>query len=362
MLSSIKRVLLALIIITAAAVTGLYLYTKDRTYYNNEGETGSTAGNIYNGGLFCQQDSTIYFNPVSEGGGLFSMNSLCENVKKLSDRPAVYINADKHYLYFVLANSTKENKKSSLMPFSNSGVYRLNQNGTGLMVLTGDPSSYLLLKGDYLYSQRYNVAEGVTLYQNKIDGEEERLLYKKSVIPADIHDDSIFFTDKSKKYSIAVTNLSSYTTHPFLDGSYQYPIFMGDYLYYINLDNHKLYRRNKDGSDPTLLVDKPCLTYNITNSGKYLYYQINGTKKDSIARLNLETMKSETIKKGDFKQIHVTDQYVFFTDSKEKHIYKILADGDTKASTFHFTLGPTPTPKAGSASPTPKAGVISPTP
>ena len=347
MASLVKRVLLALVIITVAVISGLFLYTNDRTYYNKPEELGNSAGNIYNGGLFCQQDDTIYFNYISDDGGLYSMNAVCENIKKITDKKAVYINADRHYLYYVLASSTLENKKASIMRFSNSGIYRISQNGSGLKVITGDPSAFLILKGDFLFSQRYNVKEGLTLYQNKIDGEEGRLLYKEAAVPAVVMDDFLYFVDKSKDNSISHTNLSSYTTRTALKGSYQFPIYMGDYIYYIDLNDHNyLYRMNKDGSDPTLLVNKPCSTYNITNSGKYLYYQISGTSKDRISRMNLENMKSETIKKGDYKQIHVTDNYVFFTDSKNKQIYKILAEGTTKASTFDFVLGATPTPAA----------------
>src|SRR5690606_27628034 len=131
-------------------------------------------------------------------------------------------------------------------------------------------------------------------------------------------------------------DLSSYNAKMILEGNYLYPIIQNDYLYYIDIgDNYKIYRSNADGSDPTLLVDHRCSTYNITNSGKYLYYQIDNGKNNGIGRLNLETLESETLLDGNYKQIHVTSNYVFFKDFEDTTTFVILADGLAKVGTFN---------------------------
>jgi hypothetical protein len=92
---------------------------------------------------------------------------------------------------------------------------------------------------------------------------------------------------------------------------------------------------NQDGSNPTLLVEERCATYNITNTGKYLYYQVDDGKKNRISRMNLETMESETLLDGNYKQIHVTDNYVFFKDYENTNTYIMSADGSSDINTFN---------------------------
>ena len=83
----------------------------------------------------------------------------------------------------------------------------------------------------------------------------------------------------------------------------------------------------KDGTEPTILIDESCSTYNITNSGQFLYYQVNDKKKNRICRLNLATQEKEVLLEGDYKNIHVTDNYVYFNNKKHTKIYEVIADG-----------------------------------
>ena len=53
MLSKVKKTFIILFLITIVTVFGILIYTSGRTFYSKEDEIGNTAGNIYNGGLFC---------------------------------------------------------------------------------------------------------------------------------------------------------------------------------------------------------------------------------------------------------------------------------------------------------------------
>jgi hypothetical protein len=335
MFKIIRRILIALVLLTIVAVIALYVYSHDRTFFNNEDETGNTAGNIYNGGLYCERDGKIYFSNDSADGALFVMNPDLTGMKQIRDDKAVYINADENYLYYVRANNTRENDQGGFLVFYNTGVFRVNHKGENLIAYTGNPAAYLTLKGNYVYFQRYDVEIGLYLYRYMIDGTEERLLIKDAVIPTDVKNNTLYYAGLSEDHNINAMNLSSFTKHPVLEGSYMYPIFMGEYIYYIDpSDNYKIYRMNQDGSEPTLLVDKRTSTYNITNSGKYLYYQVDGTKKNGIHRLSLETMKDELLMSGDFKQINATSTYVFFKDFMDTTTYAISADGVSTINEF----------------------------
>lgn len=335
MLSSIKRVLTILIIFTVAAAIGFYYYTKGRTYYNSESELGNTIGNIYNGGLFCEQDNIIYFHNDLDHGKLYKMTSSIKNVQKVSDEKAVYINVDNNYIYYARANDITGYNPEFFSILNNNGVFRINLKGNGLKAFTGDPGAFLLLKGNYLFFERYSAKDGFHLARFKIDGSMERNLINAPAIPIASIKQAIYYTNNSKDTSIDAMNLSSYTRKTYYSGSFAYPIFTKNYIYYIDRDNkNNIYRMKHDGSNKTLLVKKSCSTYNITNSGSYLYYQVNGTKNDYIGRINLKTMKSETVKKGNYKQINITKYYVFFKDIDNKNTYVTLADQKLNVSNF----------------------------
>lgn len=335
-MSSVKRALIILAVLTLVIISGLYLFSQGRTYFNDDKEIGNTAGNIYNGGLFCEQGNTIYFSNSNDYGRLYSMTSYYTHINKVSNEKVVFINADGNYIYFIQAKDPTESSTKSYMPYENSGVYRINHYGKRIKAYTGKPSAYLMLRGNFLYFQNYNADAGFNLYRSKIDGTMSRILVKDKVIPTALIGNSIYYSGDTKKSNISSMNLSSYTSHIRYQGNYKYPIIFGDYIYYINKSDHNnIYRMKPNGSEPTRLVSRKCSTYNITESGKYLYYQIDESEKSKICRLNLETFISDTVKNGNYKQINVTQNYVFFQDTNDLHTYIIPADGGGNASTFN---------------------------
>jgi hypothetical protein len=336
MIKSIGRFLISLLVITIIGIGGLWIYTQNKTFLNDENEVGNTAGNIYNGGLFVEQDGSIYFSNEMDQGSLYVTDSNLLNFKKVHNDKAVFINVDENYIYYVRANNTRGNNAANILMYNNTGIYRIKQNGTDLKVVSHNPGAYLTLKGNHLYYQKYDVEKGLFLHRNAIDCSEEKLLFQDAVIPASIIDNTLYFAGYSKDHNLNSLDLRSFNDKIYLEGTYLYPIFHGDYLYYINIeDNYKIYRSNIDGTNPTLLVDRRCSTYNITNSGKYLYYQVDNGKNNHIGRLNLETMEKELIMKGDFKQIHVTENYVFFKDFDDSNTYVNSADSQVNVGTFN---------------------------
>lgn len=336
MFKKIKKVILLMVMITAIIIAGMYYYTNNRTYMNKSDEIGNTAGNIYNGGLFCEQDKRIYFSNNNDNGNLYVMNDYLNNFRLISTDKAVYINADPNYIYYVRANSSRENNPGAFIPYNNVGIFRIKENGSGLTSVTNNPGAYLMLKGNYLYYQHYNVNSGLFLYQNKIDCSYERLILKEAVIPASINDKNLYYAGTETDHNIHSINLQSFTNQNELDGDFLHPVFFEDYIYYMDIrDHYKIYRMKQDGSDVTKLVDKQCSTFNITKSGKYLYYQQDNGSKSKICRLNLNTMSTQTLAKGNYSNINVTEYYVFFNKFKSSKTYYVSADGSPTVNSFN---------------------------
>ena len=336
MTKTVLKVLIFLSGITIIAMLAVLVYSKGRTYYNNEDEIGNTQGNIYNGGLFCEKDGKIFFSNDAADGKLYVMDLDCSNIKKIYDDKAAFINADGNYIYYVRANNTRENSGGGIMMFYNTGVFRLNYNGGNLLAYTGNPGAYLTLHGNHLYFQRYDAHIGLYLYRYKIDGKEERLLLKDAVIPVTVQNNSLLYTGYANDHNINAMDLKSFTSHTSIEGNIAYPIITEDAIYYINMDdNYHIYRMNLDGSDPEPVIKKRCSTYNITNDGRYLFYQVDDTKHNGINRYELETGKNDFLMDGDFKQIHVTTNYVFFKDFDNTNTYILGTGAGKKISTFN---------------------------
>lgn len=336
MFKKIKKVILSLVIITAIAFAGIYRYTNNRTFMNKSDEIGNTAGNIYNGGLFCEQDKRIYFCNNNDDGCLYVMNPYLKNYRQLSTDKAVYINADDNYIYYVRANNTRANNPGAFISYNNCGIFRINENGSGLTSVSNNPGAYLTLKGNFLYYQHYDVNSGLFLYQNKIDCSYERLLLKDAVIPAAVTNQKLYYTGTENDQNIHSINLQSFTNQNELNGSFLHPVFFGNYIYYMDIhDHYKIYRMNQDGSDVTKLVDKRCSTFNITESGKYLYYQLDNGAKSKLCRMNLNTKKAQTLVKGSYNQLNVTKYYVFFSKFKSSKTYYVSADGGPNVNLFN---------------------------
>ncbi|TAH65290.1 MAG: DUF5050 domain-containing protein [Anaerolineaceae bacterium] len=335
-LSTIKKVLLTLFIITSITFAGVLLYSSGRTYLNDEDLIGNTTGNIYNGGLFCERDGKIYFSNDNDDGSLYVMNSDTTNIKKLYYDKAAYINVDENYIYYLRANNTRENASGSILMFNNTGIYRLKQNGRALKLISSNPGSYVTVRGNHVYYQNYDVNAGLFLYRNQTDGSLERLLLREAVIPSIIMDNKLYYVGVNEDHNINSLDLSSFTTRPCIEGNFAYPIFQGDYIYYIDQsNNYTINRMNKDGSSRFIIVDERCSTFNITNSGKYLYYQVDNMDKSKICRIDLTTMETEVLLDGHYKQIHVTEHYVFFKDFDNTNTYIVSADGSSKLGTFN---------------------------
>lgn len=335
MAKTVKRVIGLLAFITIATIIALIIITNSKTFYNEEGVTGNSQGNIYNGGLFSENDGLIYFSNPRDDGSLYVMTSNCNNIRKVHDDKAVYINVDDHYIYYVRANNTKENSHENVLNFYNTGVYRLNINGKNLKAISTRPSSYLTLCGNFLYYQNYDIDKGLHLYRQNIDTTMDRLLIEDAVIPMGVNDNILYYTGSSKNHNINSLHLSSFTNNIAYEGSFASPIVHGDHIYYIDIsDKYSIGRMDLDGSNKVTIVEDRCFTYNITNSGRYLYYQVDNQTNNRIARIDLNTMEEEIILHGDYKQIHVTDNFVFFKDFHETNTFVVPADGKIELGSF----------------------------
>ncbi len=61
-MKKVLRILIPLILIAGIAGGAAYYKYSTRTRWNDSFVNGNTAGNLYNNGLFCEHNGTIYFS------------------------------------------------------------------------------------------------------------------------------------------------------------------------------------------------------------------------------------------------------------------------------------------------------------
>ena len=66
-------IIIAVLVVVFAGL-GFYSHQKSKIKYNTSYVNGNTAGNLYNAGLFCEKNGTVYFANPDDDYRLYSMD------------------------------------------------------------------------------------------------------------------------------------------------------------------------------------------------------------------------------------------------------------------------------------------------
>ena len=175
-----KQLFITIAIILILIAVFCLIHFLNRTKMNSGYVNGNSAGNLYNGGLFCESNGTVFFSNPSDNHRLYSMNPDGSDMKKLSDDTVSYINADDHYVYYV-RNNKSEDTNFSFLNFGTNSLCRINRDGGRVTILDDDPSLYAGLYGNYIYYIHYDKETASTLYRIKIDGTKKEQFMNKNI-------------------------------------------------------------------------------------------------------------------------------------------------------------------------------------
>jgi len=310
----------------------------DKITKQNDGTVlGNTTGNLYNGGLFCEYDGIIYFANHNDDNSLYRMNAAsCSGIEKLHSDRVCYLNADENYLYYSRMNHQKEEDSASIFTLFNTGLYRLNRkNGSNLRSIYRNPCGLALLYGNELFYQHYQEGEGLSLHRVATNGENDSEFSSEALLPACVADGLFYYSGVNKDHDLHTLNPATGETATILERSTYFPIVREEGIYFMTLGDYAIHRYNPADGTSEKLISEPCATYNISNDGRFLYYQVDRTDNNRICVLDLNTGISTTILEGDYSQIHVTSNYVFFTDFAETTVYAYATDNSGSLSMFN---------------------------
>lgn len=317
-----KKIMIGVaIIILGIFIFCVIQFSNSDTEMNQDYVNGNTAGNLYNGGLFCEYNGIIYFSNPSDDGKLYSMDSNGKNLKKLTNDVATYINVDDHYIYYV-RNNKGSNLDFSYLTFHRNALVRVDHDGKNTVVLDTEPCLYASLIGNYIYYIHYDELEASSLYKVRIDGQEKRQVLSEAVFTCNADGQFFYYNGMSADGSIHRYDTVSDTSIIIYAGnSYQPIVRNGDDVYYIDGGTDcSIVHTNIQFDNPTYITRDSVDSYNLYGSTIY-YQRFEKNGNSGLCMVKNDGTGAKLLRKGDYCDIHVTSYYVFFRDFHSKEMY-----------------------------------------
>lgn len=328
---TVMLLILVIFILLLLFVLALFF---QRVRLNDGPVTGNTAGNLNNGGLFCEKDGVVYFSNAYDGGRLYSMSPDETHMKKLTDVKATSINADSHYLYYYLDSSTTGTGLGFVQ--RTYGVYRSKQNGKSSECLYRGNAVTLQLCGNYLYYQYFDNKDkkGTQLAKVKIDKKEEKKVADYNINPASCVDGLIYFNGTRDDHYLYTLNTADDSIRLLWDGDIWNPVCENGYIYYMDVPhNYRLCRFSLADRTSEVLTEDRVDFFNV--SGGMIYYQKSSRTDPALLRMSVDGGEPELVASGVFKNINITSSFVYFSGfDSDIPVYRTPVNGPVNVTQF----------------------------
>ncbi len=336
-MKKVLKIVIPLILITGIG-TGIFFFVryKSRILLNEDLVYGNTAGNFYNGGLFCEANGLVYFSNPEDKNRLYQMTPDGKNAKKLNDDKVCFINADPHYIYYAkdgMANTAD----FAFLQFNPNSLCRVPIKGGDAVILDEEPTLYVSLVQNTLYYIHYDVLTSSTLYKVGIDGKEPQMVTKEPLLLSPGQEGTLCYAGVKTDHNISLWNPETDTGTTIYEGVCHLPIDTKDYLYFLDAANdYRLMRLDKADNKVSMVADCRVDCYNLSDD--YIYYQKNDGNDSALCRRKLDDMEQEEIVlKGAYTSINVTSRFVYFTSfHNESLIYQTPANGELNVESFYI--------------------------
>ncbi len=317
-----------------AVLAGLFVinFFLNRIPENPSGTVGNTAGNLYNGGYFCEDsEGRVFFSNSYDNGSLYVMNADETEVEKLSASTVKSINTGGDYLYYYMSDSSASTGLGFVRRVI--GVYRSDKDGGDLETLSRDPAGTLLLVDNHLYVQSVPDSGGIHLLKISIDGEEEIILSKDKIYPASAYNGRIYYNDNANSHFLYQMDTYTGATSVVVKYNMWNPVRQGDYVYFMDiLEDYRLCRYSLSEDKIEVLTTDRVDTFNVTSD--CIYYQKSSDTQPGLMRISLDGSEEIMLAEGIYNNINTTSRYVYFQEFGNPLSTFKVAHGDTEVSEF----------------------------
>lgn len=298
---------------------------------------GSTAGNQYHGGLFCEQDGVVFFSNAYDSGSLYSMQPGQTELQKLNGGEILFINAGGDYLYYYSRSSGGEAGLGYVR--GGRGIYRCDLNGNKTSSLSDATSDGILLLGNSLYFTRFEGSENsdnalVTLTSVPIGGGEELPLADGHPQLGTVFDGVLYYSSMENNYTLCSYTPSTGGLDIAVEQSMYQPIIQNGVVYYLDIhDDYRLKAYSLYDGNLQTIVSERVDCFNIM--GGIIYYQNCDPDHYALKRIYADGTGEEFVMDGAFHNINMTSEYVYFTEfNNDLPVYQTPTFGAVNVTTF----------------------------
>lgn len=311
-MKKIMKIIAAVVLIAAIGAGSTYYYISNKFQYNNDNATGNTAGNLNNGGLFCEYNGKIYFANPYDSNYLYVMNSDCTDARKLNSDSVAYLNVCGDYIYYV-KNTFSRNSIGVVFRGQLFDLYRTDLEGKENTALYDELSGPVSLCGNYVYYQHYSDTNTLQFYKAKIDGSEDVFLSDSDYNPASVYNGKIYFSDPENKHNICYYDTTSGRVSTFYETNSYKVDAENNYIYYIDVSRgYALVRLNMSTKTLEQIYNDDGKVVNYNVYGNKIFFQTESGDNTGLYRVNADGTQLEYIAAGNLTNIHCTSQYTFF--------------------------------------------------
>ncbi|MDD6810862.1 MAG: DUF5050 domain-containing protein [Lachnospiraceae bacterium] len=298
---------------------------------NDDYTVGNTAGNLNNGGYYCESEDRVYFANAYDNNALYSMNPDETDLKKLNSNSVSFINAGGKYLYYYMQSGNGGEGLGYVV--RTSGIYRSKKNGSQSACLDRATISAMQLCGNYLYYQDYDNRTTV-LSKIKINKSDKTTVADFVVNPACYVNGAIYFNGTVNDHALYTLDTATDQITSIWQGNIWNPVLVDGYVYYMDVaNNYQLCRYSLSEDIIEVLTHDRVDLFNVY--GNYIYYQTCSETEPALKRMVLDGSNPEIVAEGIYENINITSRYVYFNQFGESvPVYKTSTNGDIYVTTF----------------------------
>ncbi len=256
--------------------------------------------NDSNMGLVTQSDDYVFFYDYSKG-----------LVKKNKDGSKALTNDSAYSLQYLDGNIYYAT------PNANGGmdIKKITSDGKNEKVLISiqTNSTKIYLQDNKIY---YLTSNPDTISRIDLNGENEEVVLKRSVIDFKVVDNTIYFADMMGYLNTIDTDGKNYKTiiKESIFSEFQ---ILKNYVYYFNSNDSKLVKINlKNTKERQTVTDKlDCNIYNVTTNG--IYYFNKGTSKICYVSLNGKDSRDIVKVNTENTNINIVGTNLYYIDNKD---------------------------------------------
>ncbi|MCR5210354.1 MAG: DUF5050 domain-containing protein [Lachnospiraceae bacterium] len=310
---------------------------------NETGTVGNTAGNLYNGGLFCEKNGRVYFSNPYDSGRLYCLDKSSGEVVKLANGNAAFINAAGNYVYFYSDAASDQAGLGYVR--RGRGIYRLDVNSKkkdNIMIAESTSDGMVLADNNIIYTSfgATDKNDGnalVTLNTVSIAGGEPSVLFEGHPNVGCVKGSCLYFSEMQKEGTLKMIDPISGDGADVSSERMFLPIAEGNKIYYLD-SNDDYHIKVYDTSDDSIreISSRRCDTYNVYDD--WIYFQTVDTSDAegyALMRIRTDGSDEEVVRFGVHRNISITDDYVYFREfNNDVPIFRTPTSGNINITTF----------------------------